>query len=77
MGSWDSMLGSGKIFCKTLDAITWKADCVLTQLVTLMEEIGKQDITALCCLLLAAFGKVFDKRTLQSIDYFVSKSEKE
>lgn len=50
---------------------------MLTELVILMEETGKQDITALCCLLLAAFGKVFDKRTLQSIDYFASKSEKE
>lgn len=77
MGSWDSMLGCDKIFCKTLDSITWKVDCMLTELVILMEEIGKQDITALCCLLLAAFGKVFDKRTLQSIDYFASKSEKE
>lgn len=71
------MLGCDKIFCKTLGSITWKVDCMLTELVILMEEIGKQDITALCCLLLAAFGKVFDKITLQSIDYFASKSEKE
>ena len=34
MDSWDSVFGSGKIVCKTLDAIAWKADHVPTELVT-------------------------------------------
>lgn len=60
MDSWDSVFGTGKIVCKTLDAITWKADHVLTELVTEGRN-QKQDIPALCCLLLAAFGKIFEK----------------
>lgn len=56
------MLGSTKIFCKTLSVITCEADHVLSELVTLMEQAGKQNVNALCCFLLAAFGKVFDDR---------------
>ena len=41
MDSWDSVFGSGKIVCKTLDAVTWKAHHVLTELLT-MEEVGNR-----------------------------------
>ena len=60
MDSWDSVFGSGKIVCKTLDAIAWKADHVPTELVTDGRN-RKQDIPTLRCLLLAAFGKIFEK----------------
>lgn len=62
MDGRDSMLGSGIVFCKTLDDITWKTDHVLTELMILMEEVGKQNITVLCCLLLIASGKIVDER---------------